>query len=975
MTTATSAADAPDGTGPLVNRKLVRAWMSWSLLWLTVFPLVGLMVSIKFYTPEFLGDTPWLTFGRMRPVYANGVIFGAFSTPLLGLLYYLVPRLCGRRMVLEQWGWWQLVAWNIFLVVGSVSLLLGYNIGFEADEYPWWASIIRFAVLGAVTGQVLTTVFLRKESGFYVALWYLMAALVWTVFNLILGGYILPYVPMSGISNAMLHGLFIHYLEGLWITPAGLAIIYYFVPASSGNPLYSHRLSLLGFWSIALFYPFIGLHHYLFSTIPYEQQTISIMTSMMLIIPAWAVVTNIFGTAKGRWGEILGGGSADNYATKFVLLSTLYYLLVCFQGSTEALGRMQELNHFSDFVISHSHATVFGTFVIGVVGAMYYVWPRVTGRQLWSSKLASWHIWLFITGSTLMFTGLAVQGFIQGSMLEYGTDFADTLKEMKPWWFTRTLAGATMDIGIILMVINFYQTARHGKPLEEAATASSSLEVSPAGENMDWWSKPSAVFMVAGLGFFAAAVIVQGIMPSLTVEAYGAKVTDVPTGMETHAIAYTPLEERGRGVYIREGCWYCHSQFIRPVTGETVRWGPLAQVGEYAFDQPQMLGTRRIGPDLSRVGRKYADDWHIAHHWNPRNVVPDSIMPRFPWLFETGRDGTPVLNEDGTALVAYLQRLGTNVGDWRETFAPIRLSAGEALQISPDNVTELVKEGKRVYQRRCIGCHGVNGDGNGVSARFFTVKPRDFTSGVFKFHSTPGANALPTDQDLYITISHGLWGTPMPPWYGIPSGQRLAVIQYIKIFSGRWQTEPVLAPITVPPEPAVSMQSISHGHQIFDANCAVCHGSTGQGDGMIAATLTDMWGNPVRPANCTLPAGVPGGVKLGHDGPHLFKTVMNGIGGTPMPAFGESLAAQDVWDAVHYIQSLRVDAHAQELLLAGMAASSEPEARQHLWQEISAAAGKGNIETAVLQIGQINRMLSKIVFHPKVKTRREKYDE
>ena len=960
MTDAVNTQSAPDATQPLINKQLVKYWLGWSLVWMTVFPLVGVIVSTKFHNPEFLGDTSWLTFGRLRPVHVNGVIFGAFSTPLLGMLYYFVPRLCGRPMAAERLGWWQLWGWNLFLVIGSISLMMGYNIGFEADEYPWPASIIRFIVLGTITAQVLITVFRRKETGFYIALWYTMAALIWTVMNLILGGIILPYVPMSGISNAMLHGLFIHYVVGLWITPAGLAILYYFMPTSSKSPLYSHRLSQLGFWSLALFYPFVGLHHYLFSPIPYEHQTISIMTSMMLIIPVWAVVTNIFGTAKGRWGEILGGSSSDNYATKFVLLSTLYYLLGCFQGSTEALRRMQELTHFSDFVISHSHATVFGTFVIGVVGGMYYVWPRVTGRQLWSAKFASWHIWLFIFGATLMFTVLAVQGFIQGSMLEYGTDFVDTLKEMKPWWATRTLAGATMDVGFILMAINFYQTARHGKPFEDKQPEiSRQLETKPAGEHTGWMSNPSGVFVVAGLGFFAAAVIVQGIMPSMSIEAFGPKVQDIATGNMILASDLTPLEKQGRQVYIREGCWYCHSQYIRPVTGETTRWGPLAQAGEYAFDQPHMLSTRRIGPDISRVGRKYADDWHVAHHWNPRNVVPDSIMPRFPWLFEKGKDGTPMMTDEGKALVAYLQKLGTNIGDWRETFAPIRLSAGEATQTSPANQNELLKLGKHVYQRRCIGCHGVNGDGKGPSAAFFHIKPRDFTSGVFKFRSTPGANSLPTDQDLFITISHGLWGTPMPPWYGIPSEQRIAVIQYIKTFSKRWQTEEVPAPITVAPEPAVSMQSINHGRDVFNTNCAVCHGAAGHGDGQIAASLVDFWGHPVTPANYTLPAGAVGGVKLGHDGVHLFKTVMNGVGGTPMPAFGDSLKPQDVWDAVHFIQSLRVDAHMQELKQAGLPPEDEQKSRKQLWQNISTAANKGQVDMAVLQIGQPAGILAK----------------
>jgi len=939
-----------DSDATLINSRLVKAWMSWSLVWMTIFPLVGLLVSAKFHSPDFLGETPWLTFGRLRPVHVNGVIFGAFSTPLLGMLYYMVPRLCGRRMAAEQWGWWELIAWNLFLIVGSVSLLMGYNIGFEADEYPWVPSIIRFVVLGAITGQVLVTVFRRKEPRFYVALWYAVAALVWTVMNLVLGSVVLPYVSMLGLSNTMLHGLFIHYVVGLWITPAGLAIIYYFMPVSSKNPLFSHRLSLLGFWSIALFYPFVGLHHYLFSPIPYQHQSISIMTSMMLIIPVWAVVTNIFGTAKTRWGEILGGGSADNYAAKFLLLSMIYYLLGCFQGSTEALRRMQELTHFSDFVISHSHMTVFGTFVVGAVGGMYYVWPRVTGRQLWSANLASWHIWLFIGGATLMFAGLIVQGFIQGSMLEYGADWVDTVKEMAPWWVTRTLAGATMDVGFLLMVLNFYFTAKLGKPFDEPAVkVSKQLEAKPTGERIGWFERPSAVFVVAGLGFFAAAVIIQGIVPSMLIEESGNKVQDIATGATILAADYTPLEKRGRQVYIREGCWYCHSQYVRPVTGETTRWGPVSQAGEFAFDQPQMLSTRRIGPDLSRVGRKYEDGWHIAHHWNARDVVPDSIMPRFPWLFSRSKDGTPVLNDDGVAVVAYVQRLGTNIGDWRETFVSTRLTGGEAVQFAPENTAELQTLGKEIYERRCIGCHGVNGDGKGPSAIFFKTKPRDFTTGIFKFHSTPGADALPTDQDLFITISHGLWGTAMPPWYSLTSNERIAVIQYIKTFSKRWQKDEVLAPIAVAPEPEVSQTSIAHGHEVYAANCVICHGDTGHGDGVLATSEQNVWGLPAPPANYTLPAGVTGGVKLGHDGTHLFKTVMNGIGGGPMPPYAGTLSPQDVWDVVHFIQSLRIDAHIQELKTAGMQAGDEQSARGRLWQDISSAAGKGRIEAAVLQ--------------------------
>lgn len=942
--------DNTQGSVPLVNKKLVRHWMWWGLAWLTVFPLVGLLVSIKFHHPGFLGDTAWLTFGRLRPVHVNGVIFGAFSTPVLGMLYYLVPRLCGRPMAKEAWGWWALIGWNIFIITGAVSLLLGYNLGFEADEFEWPWNILRWLVLALIGGQVLVTIFKRREGGFYVSLWYTIAALVWTLMNLVLGNVILPYVEMSGISNAALHGLYIHYVVGLWITPAGLAIMYYFIPLATHNPLFSHRLSLLGFWSLAFLYPFVGTHHYLFSPIPYHNQTISIVTSMLLIIPVWAVITNLFGTALGRWGAIAGGKDADSYGAKFLMLAVFYYLAGCFQGSVEALRRMQELTHFNDFVISHSHATVFGTFIVAVVGAMYYLWPRLTGRQLWSTRLASWHFWLTVAGSAVMLLGLTAQGFVQGSMLEYGANFVDSVVSMKPWWLGRTLAGATMDIGFLLMLINFIQSARHGRAVEPDDQQHEALEARPARESVSPLVRPSSVFIVAGMGFFATAVIVQGIMPSLLPETSVPQVAEARTGKTIQVTDYTEQEKRGRQIYIREGCWYCHSQYVRPVTGEAQRWGPVSQAGEYVYDQPHLLSTRRIGPDLTRVGRRYSDAWHAAHHWDPRRVVPDSIMPRFPWLYEEDEAGNPIPNEEGKALIAYIQRLGTNIGDWRETFMPTRLNAGAAVQLQGREQEQLVALGQQVYERRCIGCHGAKGDGRGPVAQFLDIKPRDFTTGKFKFRSTRGGpNSLPSDEDLFITISHGLWGTAMPPWYKISVEERVAVIQYLKTFSARWQEESVKPPVEIPPEPKVTADSIAQGREQFMKICFTCHGRTGEGDGPLASTLTDDWGEPVRPANFTLPAGVEGGVKLGHNGKHLFKTIMTGVGATPMPAFADSFEASQVWDIVHFVQSLRIDAQMETLMSSGLAPAQAGDARRRLWASLSRAAARGEIAEAVWQ--------------------------
>ncbi|MDP3090578.1 MAG: cbb3-type cytochrome c oxidase subunit I [Nitrospira sp.] len=937
----------------VINRPLIRAWLWWALIWLTFFPIVGVVVSIKFHNPGFLDGISWLTFGRLRPIHVNGVIFGSFSTVFLGLLYYIVPRLCGVRMYKEEWGWWLLWLWNGFLVLGNASFLFGFNMGLEAGEFEWPFNLLRFVILGLITVQVLGTVFRRTERRFYVAMWYTTAALIWTIMNLILGNVLLTYAEdIAGVNSAAMHGLYIHYIVGLWITPAGLALVYYFLPLSAKSSLYSHKLSLLGFWGLAFFYPFVGTHHYLYSPIPHWTQTISIVTSMLLIIPVWTVVVNFFGTMLGRWGTVAGGGGGDNYAAKFLMMGAVYYLIGCFQGSVEALRRVQELTHFNDFVIAHSHLTVFGTFVVWAVGSAYYVWPRVTGRKLWSDKLASWHFWLTVAGFTVMVVGLSAQGFVQGSMLEYGANFVDTVKEMKPWWVARTLGGVAMDVALLLMVINFYKTAREGEALEpevfEAARpADTPIEVVAKGS---WIESPSTVFLVAGFGFFFLAVGVQGVTPWLMTETRTTTVEDPVTKSAIQVADYTPEELKGRQVYIREGCWYCHSQYVRPVTGESFRWGPVSQAGEYAYDRPHLFSTRRIGPDLTRVGRKYGDDWHAAHFWNPREVVPDSIMPVFPWLFEPAKAGdAPELNDDGKALVLYVQKLGTGIGDWREGFVATQVSSGQVLNASPQSQDELLMLGKSVYERRCLGCHGGKGDGLGPSARFMTPRPRDFTTGIFKFRSTSGKDSLPTDIDLYSTITHGLWGTAMPAWQEVSDHERRAVVQYIKTFSGRWRDEVVPPSMTIAAEPPISIVSLEKGKALFGANCMLCHGAEGKGDGPMAPILKDVWGQPLKPANFTLPAGLSGGVKLGHDGEHLYKTVITGIGGTPMPVFWEQLSPEEIWDIVHYVQSLRVKAHEAELVAAGLKETDREQARSRIWAALSPAARRGELDKDVVQ--------------------------
>lgn len=435
-----------DAGTSLVNEKVIRSWLKWGFFWAIFAPAVGIILSLKFNYPNFL-STEFIHFGRLRPIHVNGVVFGVFSTIFLGLVYYMVPKLTGVRMYREEWSKYALWLWNLTLFAGFIGVLLGYNKGLEVAEFPNPLPLGFTLALFIIMVQVFMSIARRKEEKMYVSLWYIIAALIWTVMNLIFGNLVIPYTA-SGINNVALHGLFLHYVVGLWITPAGLAVIYFFLPAASKSPLYSHKLSLIGFWSLAFFYPFVGIHHYLYSPIPAWTQTVAIVSSVMLIIPVWAVVANFYGTLKNNWATV-----QTDFTVKLMIFGAAMYFIGSTQGSIEALRSVQKPTHFTDFVIAHSHATVFGAYVVFVLAACYYVWPKVTGSRFHVAT-AQWSSWMIMAGISSMIFILTVQGLIQGTELMAGAEFVDSLVTMKPYWFIRTLTGITMDIGISLVGIN-----------------------------------------------------------------------------------------------------------------------------------------------------------------------------------------------------------------------------------------------------------------------------------------------------------------------------------------------------------------------------------------------------------------------------------------------------------------------------------------------------------------------------------------
>jgi cytochrome c oxidase cbb3-type subunit I/II len=536
------------------------------------------------------------------------------------------------------------------------------------------------------------------------------------------------------------------------------------------------------------------------------------------------------------------------------------------------------------------------------------------------------------------------------------------------------------------------------------------------------------VALVAGVVCFFLAVFTQGILTliepsSRTVDVTAVVRTDLGQlkWMATEATDYTPLQQRGRRVYLREGCWYCHSQYVRPVTGETRRWGPVSEAGEYAYDVPHLFGTRRIGPDLTRVGLKYGDEWHYAHFWNPRILSEDSIMAPFRGLYDAPADQIKIVDagdgnrtlektpftqtifdfgskdqikltpnsegllfvpeqargkfplvwtpnkeytgdtvqiaaetDDLKALIAYVQKLGMNRGKWRDLFEPQEI---EVTDFTLPRSDEWIAFGKEVYERRCVGCHGAKGDGNGAAATFlYNQRPRNFNVGVFKFRLSQ--KPVPTDGDLLRTITRGVRGTAMPAWYELPLNDRLAVIQYIKYVLAvdrsdatkpyaYFTEEPPGQPLYIGQPPAPSQDILAHGKDVWQsAKCWECHGQIGKGDGEKAAGLKDDFGFPIRPANLT-----GGQFKSGPGVQDVFRTISTGLSGTPMPSYRDSLPETDRWALAYYILSLSaftdpLTGEPLKIFAADRAALDNPKLDANTPDEAYAPAGTAKRVTA-----------------------------
>lgn len=455
-----SAASEP----ALVHDDTTAKWfLISSIAYFFIVGIIAVTIAAKFVWPSLLGTVQYLTYGRLRPLHVNGMLFGWLLAADMGLSFFMVPRLCAVKLWSEKLGIATAILWNAIILGAVVSLLMGWNQGLEYAELPLpldIAVVVAWIMFGV---NIFMTIASRKYDQMYVSIWYIMGTILWTAFVYLTGNFAVLFA--TGTNQANLNWMYVHNAVGLIFTPVGLAIAYYFIPKSSNTPLYSHKLSMIGFWSLAFVYVWTGAHHMLHGPISQWLQTISIAFSVMLLIPVWAVVYNFFATMKGQWHQL-----KDNVPLKFLMSGVVFYLLTCFQGPMHSLRTVNAIVSKTDWIPGHAHMAVLGAFSFFAIAGCYHMIPRVFKTTIFSEALANWSFWFLMFGGLGFFVTLWLGGFWQGWQWNNPSiPFIDTVIALKPVWIVRFFSGILMFLGIVSFGYNIMATILGAKDRPAAA--------------------------------------------------------------------------------------------------------------------------------------------------------------------------------------------------------------------------------------------------------------------------------------------------------------------------------------------------------------------------------------------------------------------------------------------------------------------------------------------------------------------------
>ena len=440
----------------LINYNLIKAHLIASLVFLAIVFLAGMLYACQFiYIFPFPG-IEYLSPGRLRLLHTNGAVYGFIVNGFTGALYWAVPRLTGKRVMNEKYvGWFMFVALQAAVLATAVGLLLGHAQAIEWGETPVYVDpfVVVWLLLSLV--QFSTPIYKHaNEKPLYAANWYMIAGLVWVPMVYIMGNYV-PAFFVPGVAGAAITGTWIHDAVGLYVTPIGWGLLYYFVPVILKKPVWSHALSLLGFWGLAFFYPLQGVHHFLWSPIPMYAQYAAVLSTIVLELAVVSVIVNFMMTLKGR-GEAL----KESIPLRWIFIGIVNYAITCFQCAIQVLLTTQKVIHFTDWVVGHAHLIMFGTFGFWILGFIAYLWPKVTHSQTYSKSLDEWSFWLLLIGMEIMWVDLLAAGLMEGFTWWSLNPWMDSVRFAFPFWIVRALCGTMMSIGLICYLYNFYMTGR-----------------------------------------------------------------------------------------------------------------------------------------------------------------------------------------------------------------------------------------------------------------------------------------------------------------------------------------------------------------------------------------------------------------------------------------------------------------------------------------------------------------------------------
>ncbi|WP_417886582.1 cytochrome-c oxidase, cbb3-type subunit I [Zunongwangia sp.] len=657
------------------DNKIVRKFINATIFWGVVGMSVGLLLAYMFLFPNVTDGIPWLSFGRLRPLHTNAVIFAFVGNAIFAGVYYSSQRLLKARMwsdALSNINFW---GWQLIIVSAAITLPLGYTTSKEYAELEWPIDIA-IALIWVVFGaNLIGTILKRRQRHLYVAIWFYLATFVTVAVLHIVNSIEIPvtalksYSAYAGVQDALVQWWYGHNAVAFFLTTPFLGLMYYFVPKAANRPVYSYRLSIVHFWSLIFIYIWAGPHHLLYTALPDWAQNLGVAFSVMLIAPSWGGMINGLLTLRGAWDKV-----RTDPVLKFMVVAITGYGMATFEGPMLALKNINAIAHYSDWIIAHVHVGALAWNGFLTFGMIYWLIPRLFKTKLWSTKLANIHFWIGTLGIIMYALPMYVSGFVQASMwkqfnpdgtLTYG-NFLETLTEIIPMYWMRAIGGTLYIIGALIALYNVAKTARQGsKVTDELVEAAPLPKITSSRTNKEGyhtWLERRPVKLTI---YATIAILIGGavqIIPSLIVDDYVPIISSVKP--------YTPLELEGRDIYIREGCVGCHSQMIRPFRSEVERYGEYSKSGEYVYDHPFLWGSKRTGPDLFRVGGKYSDNWHLNHLYDPQSTSSGSIMPSYKWLLDRKLDKSNTESKMETMVglgVPYTQAQIDSAQAWMDT--------------------------------------------------------------------------------------------------------------------------------------------------------------------------------------------------------------------------------------------------------------------------------------------------------------------